>query len=1140
MKKNLKIVRVMKLSCILFFLSVGLTFASSSYAQKVSLSLKLSDKALMEVLETIENKTEFHFFYNSKLIDMKRPVSIDVTNKDVFVVLDQLFEGQEVYYRVVDKDIILTTTPSDKAPQAVDKKIITGTIVDEHGEPVIGANVVEKGTTNGVTTDIDGKFSLSVPDNATLQISYIGYMGQEIAVENQSLFNIILREDTQTLDEVVVVGYGTQKKVNLTAAVETVDSKILDNRPVKSAAQMLEGVVPNLNIATNSGAPDATSSLNIRGFTGMNTKGAPLVLVDGVEQNLEFINPNDIENISVLKDAAASAIYGSRAPYGVILVTTKSGNKDKKVSINYSGTYQINQPTMMPKSASSYDFANSLNAAFRNSLVEPFYSSEVVQKMRDYMEGKLTDYNQIMPNGRWGEHTDAYANTDYFDYAFKDYSQNTSHDISLAGGTEKTSFYAGLGYSYREGIYNSDLDEYGRYTAMLKLDTEITDWLSFNINTRYIRQETTRPNYRDAGSTSGSDETFWNNIAYFPNIPVKNPDGSWHRLSAMPILEGLGGSMKRIVDDYWLTGGLNITPLKGLTVKGLFSWNMQSSVDDRNTFQFYVDEPNGEVLRSARSATIDKVWKNTAKSNYFTMDLTANYQKTFGKHDFSVLVGMQTELKQNNQMTGSSSGLYTQEVPSFNTSWKDNLSLTETKNHWSTMGYFFRMSYNYESRYLLDFNARYDAASKYPSETRWAFFPSVSAGWNVAREAFWPLQDVSTFKLTGSFGRLGDQSGSNYLYLPTMGSTPMVNMVLGGTRPPSVSMPGIVASNITWAKPQSLGFGLEVGAFNNRLRGEYYWYQRTVYDQLGPADKLPEVLGVNPPQTNNAVSETRGWEFSLSWRDKAFMLAGEPLYYSVRAILSDYVGYVVSYPDNISGARGSWTPGQVFGEVYGYESAGIATDKNMLSTNVLPGTGWYYTGDLMHKDLNGDGRIDGGVGTTWYSMGDLSKLGYNYPRLKYALNLDLDWKNFTLSLFLDGVGKEVRYVNNFYTFGHTGSWSSMTLYDLHTDLGYWSENNKDAFFPRAYQGGKNFGSANDQYMLDLAHLRIKNLSVGYTFPRSIVQKMGLSRLALNLSVENLGMIYYNSWLKMDPQMIRKNMSGYPIQRTYSIGIKIGI
>lgn len=1036
---------------------------------------------------------------------------------------------------------------SENASQAIKDKTqqntIKGIVLDAAGIPIIGANVIQKGTSNGTITDIDGNFELNLPIGAEIQISYIGYITQTVIVKDNSMLKIVLKDDSETLEEVVVIGYGVQKKVNLTAAVETVNADNLENRPVRTATEMLEGVVPNLNISTTSGAPDASSSLNIRGFTGMNSKGAPLVLVDGIEQNLDLVNPSDIESISVLKDAAASAIYGSRAPYGVILITTKSGKKGTKTSINYSGTFQINQPSMLPHSASSVDFANALNAAKYNSLEEPYYSLEHIQKMQDYIDGKLSEYNFVRPDGHWGEFLDAYANTDYFGYAFKN-SVNTTHDINVSGGTDKTSYYAGLGYSYREGIYNTDLDNYNRYSAMLKLDTDITKWMSVNFNARFVRQDTERPNY-GADDTGASDEKFWTNLSYFPNIPIKNPDGSYNRLSVMPVLEGMAGSVNKTIDNVWLTGGIKITPIKGLNIKGNFSWNNKSFVNDKTTLQYFTVEPNGDRVRHNKSPQIDSVSKESYRSDYFTMDLTADYHVNINKHDLTALVGMQVERNYVNSMTGSTAGLYTTTIPSINTSWGDNMSLKEARNHWATMGYFFRLSYNYDSRYLLDMNGRYDAASKYPAATRWAFFPSVSMGWNIANEKFWPIEEISTFKVTGSFGRLGDQAGGNYLYIPTMGTTPVGNVLLGGQRQPYVTMPGIVASEITWAKPQSIGVGVEVGAFNNRLRAEYYWYQRTTYDQLGPADKLPEVLGVNPPQTNNAVSETRGWELSISWRDKLCELTDKPVNYSVRFIMSDYVGYVVSYPDNVAGKRGTWTPGQVFGKIYGYESAGIASNKDALLNNVIPGNGWYYTGDLMFVDKNGDGRIDKGIGETWYSMGDLKELGFSYPRYKYALNLGLDWNNFSISMFLDGVGKEERYVNNYFTFGQTEGWAARTMLQQHSELGYWSETNQGAFFPRAYANNavdksKNFVNVNNQYLIDLAHLRIKNLSFGYSLPKSISKRMGLSNMSFNFSIENLGMIYYNSWLDLDPQMIRQNASGYPIQRTYSFGVKIGI
>lgn len=1123
-------------SCVFMFLAVDVN------AQNTNISIQVENTSIQRIISEIEKQTDYLFVYNKKEVNVNQKISFRVTNASLQEVLAKLFEHSQIDYKVMGKNITLTPKrASDSTNLNQQRKRITGQVVDQNGDPITGANVLEVGTShNGTITDIDGNFKLDVNPKGRIQITFIGFVTQEKQIGNKSFLKVVLQENTQLLNEVVVVAYGTQKKVNLTAAVESVDRKVLDNRPVRTVAEMLEGAVPNLNISTTSGAPDASSSLNIRGFTGMNERGTPLVLVDGVEQKLDYVNPNDIESISVLKDAAASAIYGSRAPYGVVLITTKSGEKDKKTAIQYSGTFQISQPSMLPKSASSVDFAKIHNNSFRNSLSEGPYAESVIQKMQDYIDGKLDTYNEITPKGWWGEHFDSYANTDYYDYAFRDISHSTTHDVSISGGSSKSSYYAGLGYNYKQGIYNSDIDKSKRYSAVLKVQTDVNEWLSFHMNTRYARQETLRPNYRGATGTASSDINFMSAIAYYPNIPVKNPDGSWHRLSAMTMLTGEQGRMDKTVDDLWLSGGVKVTPIKDLSIKGDFSWNMQSALDDRTSLVAYVQEPNGDKVRSARSATVDKLWKKTDRSNYFTMDLTASYHKVFGKHDVNLLAGLQTEYKQNHNITGTTTGLYTQELPSFNMSWGDNMKLTDEKNHWSTMGTFFRLSYNYDSRYLFDVNGRYDAASKYPSESRWAFFPSVSAGWNIAREAFWPIKGISTFKITGSFGKLGDQGSGNYLYIPTMSTGTVGGMVLGGEAPKYVSMPNIVADDITWSKPQTLGFGLEVAALKNRLRGEYYWYQRTVYDQLGPANTLPKVLGTNPPQTNNAISETRGWELSLSWRDKACTIGNAPLNYNVRFVLSDYIGYVVEYSDNVTGSRSLWTPGQKFGELYGYRSAGIATNKDKLTSSVLPGTGWYYNGDLLYQDLNGDGLINTGTGTTWYSMGDLKKLGYNYPRMKYAINLGLEYKNLTLSLFLDGVGKEVRYINNFQIFGATNDHSSRMMQQQHVELGYWSEYSTDAFFPRCYTNAKNFANANDQYMIDLSHLRIKNLNIGYQFPTHLISKIKLTQLAINLSIENLGFIYNNSWLDLDPQMIRQSGTGYPIQRTYSLGVKIGL
>ncbi len=1139
-----KLLRKMKITLFFLFAIILGSFASESYSQATKLTLNVENSSVKEILSEIERQSEFRFFYSGS-VDIDRIVSVNKRNSKIFEILDEIFTGTEIEYEVIGRQIALVskgehyTLPTNIQDQ---QRSVSGKVVDSEGLPLPGVTVVVKGTSNGTVTNADGNYSVTnITEDATLVFSFVGMLTQEVEVGMQTTVNVTMKADAIGVDEVVVIGYGTQKKSNMTAAVETVNTEVLQNRPVKTVSEMLQGVVPNLNISMKSGAPDAEASINIRGFTGINSLGSPLILVDGVEQDINLVNANDIENISVLKDAAASAIYGSRAPNGVILITTKTGKRGQKMSINYSGDIQINQPINLPHSATSVDFANYLNMAHFDNQVAQFYPEATIQRMQDYIDGKITDNNIILANGRWGEHTDANANTDYFAYAFKDYSVSDSHNLSVSGGTDKTSYYVGLGYLSKEGIYNSDIDNYDRYSTIVKVNTDVTDWLSFNINTRYSRELTERPNYRDASSSSASDANFFSNLAYFPNIPIFNPDGSYHRLSAMPTLTGIAGKINTTLDDFWITTGAEFKPFKGITLKGNYSWNSSSNLYNRTTLQFYVDEPNGEVLRSARSANLDKIYELMGKETYSTVDFTATYQKQIKKHDFLVMAGYNQEVKNYHRLIGSNSDFYTQTLPTLSGAYGTNAVADDQIGHWATQGYFFRGSYNYDGKYLFDFNGRYDAASKYPKDSRWAFFPSFSFGYNIAKEKFWTVDQISSLKLTGSWGKLGDLAGGNYLYLPTLATGSKTSIVLGGILPPYVTMPNIVSSDLTWAKPRTIGFGIEASAFENRLNVDYRWYQRTIFDQLGPADKLPEVLGTAPPQTNNAVSETRGWELSVSWRDKAFKIAGDQLRYDVRFALSDYIGYVVEYQDNVSGSRsGSWTPGEEFGAVYGYHSKGIATNLSDLQTNVLPGTGWYYQGDLMYEDRNGDGIIDSGIGNVWYAQGDRNKLGYNYPRYKYSGVIGLGWKNFDLSVLFDGVGKEVRYVNNFTVFGQTGSWSSRYQLDIHSNLDYWTTATPNAFFPRIYRDSKNFGTANDQYMLNLAHLRIKNLNLSYSLPQKWVQKAKLSKLAFNLSIENLGMIYYKSWLKLDPVMLDANGITYPPQRVYSLGIKVGI
>lgn len=1012
------------------------------------------------------------------------------------------------------------------------QKTITGTVAV--GDTMLSASTVQvKGTNISTITDENGKFSIRATPGSILVISHVGYSTQEAKVNKRSVINVQLESDIQQLSDVVVVGYGTQKKTNLTAAVDVVDMKNLENRPVVSAAEMLKGSVSNLNITTTSSAPGANPTINIRGFTGINSQGAPLIIVDGVPQDIEFVNPNDIASISVLKDASASAIYGSRAPNGVIIITTKKGKKNSKMQFNYSGTVRLSTPLNMPKNLNAYDFALLVNESGYNTLAAPEYPQETIQRIKDLMDGKITD-NNIIVNGKWGGPFDANANEDHIAQAYRNKVMNQSHYFSMSGGGEKTTYYAGVGYIGNQGIYRSPIDHSEQKYITIKINSDINKWLNVGINTRYNREETIRPNIRTGGADDGSLLQEMVNRPNIPNINYAVVDGveysGYNELSILPSLNGDGGQVNSLGNNLLTTISGELKPINGLSIRGSYTWNIDNNDIATTALKYRALQPDGTYVNSRRSVNTETYTKAKINNEYSNFDLTATYHKILGNHDFTALIGFQQELNNQDGLNVSNTDFYSSTVPSFGTMYGTNFLLNDQLYSWATRGYFGRLSYNYEGRYLFDFNGRYDASSRYSSATRWAFFPSFSAGYNIAREKFWPLKDqISMFKLTASWGSLGNVGTGRPLYLAPLNTGGQIGTILGGTRPPYVALPQIVSPGLTWTKPRTIGFGLEIAALQNRINFEYRWYQRTTFDEQGPAEQLPEVLGTAPPLENNAVSETRGWEVSLEWKDKAFNIRHEALRYGVKFLLSDYIGYVVKYASNISGTRSGWTPGQQFGVIYGFKSAGILETANDLENRVMTGGGFFYQGDISWKDLDGDGRIFDGQ--YWYNQSEsVNNLGYNYPRYTYSITLNAGWKNWSLFVLLNGVGKQAAFINDRFTTGLRHG--TLGILDFQGKLDYWTMENPNAFFPRRYNNSKNFGVANDQYILNLAHLRIQNINLNYTIP---LKNKIIEDLQVNLSVENAGMIFTKSWAPLDPQLLLNPT--YPPSRIYSIGAK---
>ena len=1097
----------------------------------------MKDVPLQTVLKAIEGQSEFFFLYSSKMIDVTQKVDVKLESKTLSAVLDKLFENKDIKYEIRNRQVLLFNKEAEPIP-LIQQQLVSGKVTDAStGQAMPGVNIQVKGTTIGAITDVDGIYTISVTEkNVTLIFSFIGYVTQEIQLAGKTTIDAALIGEVTGLDEVVVVGYGTQKKASLTASVDRVDKETLENRPVKSVSEALQSTAPGLYVTTVNGAPQSELKLNIRGFTGFGTEGSPLVLVDGVERQLSDINTADVENISILKDAAASAIYGSRAPFGVILVTTKSGQKGQGIKVNYNGNFGLGTPAWMPHMLDSWVHAERFNSFYRNTLQAPQYADDAIQRMKDYAAGVIKD-TDIDVNGTWGGHWTCNANNDWFKILTRRIIPSQQHNLSFSGGNDNTTYYMGLGYNESTGIFAGLGDNKDRYSALLKLNTDATKWLNLNLGMNYIKTAEKGPSYNTQGRNY---DVIFNWISRtWPNWPTYYPNGTPYVSSIYEPLLGKTGMETFDRGDLNITGGFKVAPLKGWDITGNYTFNILNGNYVLTSFPLLYYQPTGAMAYSARATKQAQVLKQMSDNIYQTVNLFTSYTKEFSNHFFNILIGYQQETNKFNKLTGQRLDLFTNDIPSL-TLATGSMTLSDNLEHWATQGYFGRFSYNYAEKYLFEFNGRYDAHSKFPKAIRWAFFPSFSMAWNIAKESFWPITNITNFKIRGSFTNSGDNGTGNYLYLaPMTTGVGLSDVILGGQKPSMVFMPSLVSNHLTWAKPRTIGVGVDMTALNNRLEVMLDWYQRTIFDQAGPAEPMPATLGTTAPKTNNAVSETRGWEISAKWKDEGFSIAGKPFDYNVQFRLSDYIGYVVKYEQNITGSRSVWTPGQVFGKNYLYESAGIAQSVEEIENNVTQGTAWYYPGDLMLKDLNGDGKIDTGEGNYWYSMGDVVGNGYNYPRYRYGITLGADWNGIDFSALLEGVGHWRVYSGSAWLFGATDQWNG-GWFKEHEELGTWTPETPNAFYPRKSFSTKNTSRENDQYSVNLAHLKIRNIRLGYNLPKSLINKISIDRLYIYTSLENLGYIFYKSWIKYDPEIIDNyNGQGYPTQRIISFGLNLG-
>lgn len=1163
--------KFMRLNFIILLIGICFTQVNArSYSQQITYARK--NISLEEVIKAFEKQSGFVFLYEKNEVANIKALTVAFKSAPIEQAVRKALENTGLQHEFFNNTIVIKRTAKAKVaasqPAARDEanlqKGVQGKVVDEYGKPIPGASIIGKSNRQlSVSTGEDGLFSIPLAQqNDVLIISSIGYLPQEITINalDKSL-NITLKSAEVQVEDVVITAYGKVSKATLTDAIVSIDSEKLQNRPLRSVADGLTGLAPGLNVRIPSGAPEANPSLNIRGFTGFGSSGSPLVLIDGVERPIRDVNPNDVESISVLKDGASSVIYGSRAPYGVILITTKSG-KEGKISINYSSNYKFASIAKLPKQNHSYDWAGYINQLLMsnpNGTGTGPFSDLTIERMRAWSAGDFTnpvfegiDMKYVL-NGQYPDPTSSYGYDFYGSFADEDYMKayfrqnvpSMQQNVNFSGGSDKIKYYGSLGYSNVNGGLRG-FDNYDkRYTALTKVEMKATDWLSINASMNYVRQGFQGTNYRGWGIDYN---TLFSSVGreYF-NVPIRNPDNPDYYTSVVSVgtAQGAGGERTVTGNDFTFTGGAKLTPLKGLEIEGSYSWRTKNNQDEMTQKRILAYFPDGSTASGERTANTTGVNKTYDALEYRFYKLSAAYTKSVGQdHNFYAQVGMQGEDNLYKNLYGSGQNIYSPNTIATISTTAGNYTANDRIYDWATLGFYGVATYDYQQKYMIKFAARRDASSRFAKDARWGFFPSVSGGWNVAREKFWPIKDiVSSFKLTGSFSKSGDLASAKgpgdvdlyYTSYPTLGQGTSGQTILGGQFATFINPPLLVSNALTWAKPQMLNLGLDVDALQNRLNFRLEWYQRTIYDQAGPPNPIAQVLGVAAPQTNNSVSETRGWELSIGWKDR-FNLADKPFEYGATFNMSDYIGYVVKYKDNGTGTRsGQWVPGQVFGANYMYEGNGVIQNTDDLYNRVLTG-GYNYPGYFSYKDLNGDGIINSGGGEGWYSLGDTKLNGYNYPRKAYSITPNFSWSGIHVSAVLDGVFQWTVFNGGAYAFGTDGSEWFAPFYKQTTDLGFWNTDNKDAFFPAVNQGR----SANDSYALNLSHLRIRNITVGYDLPENWVSRLKLKNVHLYFSGENMGLIYSKSYLDYDPELLNVSGNGYPPMKYYSFGLNIGL
>lgn len=1073
-----------------------------------SINMHMQSVSVKKAITELQEKSGYSFVYIAGEIDTNKTVTINA--KDLNEAIKQILKGQDLSYEIKGKNIIIKKSSETKVKHS-DKKIqVKGSVKDAKGEPVIGATVMEKGSTNGTITDFDGNFILNVTEGSSVEISYIGFEPQQFnAVEGKDMA-VVLKEDTKILEEVVVVGYGTQKKVNLTGAVESVDSETLENRPIRSATDALQGAMSGLTVTSGTGQPGEFSSFKIRGNTSINSAGA-LVIIDGMPGNLNLVNPQDIESISVLKDAASAAIYGARAAEGVILVTTRSG-KSEKVKVEYSGNISFNTPTRLPKSNTGLNHALLSNEAFKNAGLAVQFPEEAIEALKDPSIIAL-------PKGNDWIYT---ANTDWISMMM-DHSFQQNHNLTISKASDGLKYLFSAGWLDQNGLFSEyGPDNYDRFNVRSNINVDIIKE-KLSLDSKITYSQTDKKFHPQFGGWSIPYITF---IQAGPNMPVYDPNGNYarYRMQANPIQalrEGGEGTNKVQKIEGIFT--LSYKPLKGLTLKAVGGATITNGQYKEWRRQYGKYGPNGLISMGAGQAGPNRINQSSDNTKYYTGQLLAEYNIKFKNNEINLLGGWSAEENNYVSLNAMRTDIVGNELPALGLGSTDGWSNGANETDWALLSGFMRLNYAYANKYLFEANFRADASSRFSKKNRWGIFPSFSAGWRITEEKFMKNQDIfSNLKFRASWGQLGNQNGLGlYDYIPQYSISGYYPFASGLGQWAYVE--NLPSEDRTWETVEMTNVAIEMGFLNNRLTftGEYFIKRNK--DMLVNIE-MPSVIGINVPTGNYGELKVKGWDLSIGWNDNI----GD-LNYSAKFNLSDQKDELVDYGVEYNGFTAGVNQriqGYSLGSIFGYKTDGYFQTQEEVDNSAVINRSVVGPGDIKYIDKDGDGKIS--------APNDLEYLGTTTPRFVFGLTLNATWREWDFGAIIQGVGKRNYYLNTEIMAPFSVTWGNFS-YEMHND--YWTPENPNASLPRHYAGSSHNYQISDHWLQNAAYARMKNLQLGYSFKKEWIRKAGLERLRLYFSGENL--FEFSKLNKnFDPELTSTAGYIYPIMRNFSFGINV--